>query len=458
MDESQMMTAPRRISAMVFFAMVAFGGSAAAQETSLHARGSVSIAYTDNMMGAPSDPAPGEPGPIDVWFLELAPGLTLFSDQQTSRHIITYTHPYTMFLGESEANAHADAAEWRAMFTLSPRDELMTGISAYMSTTRLDALRNSSDTMTVDPTLLGDNTILRVDAVENYTRDLSRDWRVLQNAGAGLVYPIDTVGPQPTRYLGRLGFGIEHTAGDNAYALLGEGTYYVLSPIEEDGVEIEPSEEQIISTAAFRYRRDLSRTLMAEVIAGVTGAMRPGELGDGIWAFTPSAALRYNEDLYEAELSVSRSVSPSLITGQTYLSDAVRLRGVVPIHREAQILMRSSVGYAQNRVLDLENDELQSRFNSWVADATIGWYPDDLPSVFLRYSHYQQSGNEDDNLVAPDYHRNLVMLSVAGIWPSREMGLVATEPPQRVDEGDRDPTAPSDREINTNAAYPAANE
>jgi hypothetical protein len=85
---------------------------------------------------------------------------------------------------------------------------------------------------------------------------------------------------------------------------------------------------------------------------------------------------------------------------------------------------------------------LTTTFDAWGTDAEIGWYPEGLPSISLRFQHYEQSGHASDAIPAFTFHRNTVMLEAAWMWPEQRLQGVPAGPPQRVDGADRDPTAP----------------
>ena len=96
------------------------------------------------MLGAASDPDPGQPGPIDVWYLELAPGFSIIHDGPRALHTLTYQHPITIYLGHSDANEQSDMGAWRGLFTLSPRDELTLGLTAERTNTRVANLQSAA--------------------------------------------------------------------------------------------------------------------------------------------------------------------------------------------------------------------------------------------------------------------------------------------------------------------------
>ena len=435
----------RRLAILSTVCVCTAGGAARAQSTSLHGTGSFTAAYTDNMLGTASEPGPGEQPPVSVVFFELSPGLLLYHGSPRVIHELTYSHPFTIFVNHSEANAQSDIGAWRAIFALTPRDELTTGLSVSRSTTRLAALNAPTGQAANDAVLLGDNTLLYFDAYQTYTRQLTDDWQLLQSSGAGYVYPLDTPGPQPNRWLARLGLGTEYTKGNSAYALLGESTYFVNTAVNEGNVDI-PREDQLLVSARARWRHDLSARWSSELNAGVAGAVDASAPSNGIFGPVGLGAIRYNFDGYGAELVAERVIAPNLITSQMYLSDQARLVGGLPLWREASILLQTSVGYTHNRIINVRESTYAATFDMWLFDTGIGWFPEDGPQVVARYQHTEQIGNESDAQPAATFHRNMVLLTVGMVWPSRAaMPRVPAGPPVRVDGSDRDPLAPGNQ-------------
>lgn len=420
----------------------------------MHGVGTVSLAYTDNMLGTPSDPEPGEPSPVSVMFMELAPGIALIHDGPRAIHTFTYLHPITLYFGHSEANEQSDVGTWRGLFMLSPRDELTLGVNVERSNTRLANFQAGADQSAATSQLTGDNVLLQAQFGQGYSREFSAQWTMMQTSGVGTVIPLDVPAPQPNRYEFHLGGGPEYTIGRNAFAVLGNSTYFITSEVDEGGVFAEAT-AQIILSGIFRWRHDLSPAWSTEASAGVAAAMRADPIRGGVWGPIGLGALRYHSEGYEAEVMVHRTLGPDLVTAQTLMADHLLLSGGVPLHDEQNIVFRSGAGYSHNRTLVVEDAgyifaapfstpdstddaRLITTFDTWVFDASVGWYPEELPYVALRYQHLEQVGEETQIAPAATFHRNLVMLTTGMMWPSREVPQVPQGPAERVDDADRD--------------------
>ena len=446
----------RRFGAVsVALCVVGIAANASAQSsTSVHGVGTFSLAYTDNMLGVSSDPEPGQPGPLDVWYLEIAPGLAVIHDGPRAMHTFTYLHPFTIYLGHSDANEQSDVGAWHALFTLSPRDELTLGVTMERSNTRLANLQSGADQTTAGSQLSGDNVLLQAAFTQGYSREFSAQWSAFQSASFRTVVPLDVPAPQPNRYELGLGLAPEYSEGRNSYAVLGDATYFTTSEVNEGGV-FAPSTAQVVMSGRFRWRHDLSLSWSTEVSGGFAGAMRVDPVSGGVWGPVGLGAIRYDSEGYAAALVAHRTLGPDLITAQTLMADHILLSGGVPVDRENHIVFQTGTGFSHSRTLQVEdagfvvaapfatpkstgNQRLITTFNTWVLDASLGWYPEALPYVALRYQHLEQVGEDSQFAPATTFHRNLAMLTVGMMWPSREVPQVPQGPSQRVDGADRD--------------------
>ncbi len=432
-----------RLALGVAAALLFVGGRAQAQETSVHATGTVIGAWTDNMMGVP-EPDPDSPdpqvGPISTVFIQLIPGVALFHDTARARLLVTYAHPFTIYPEYFESSTDGDVGTVQGIFSLSPRDELILGLGVTRTTANLAALSYAAGQGTAGLEPLGASTLLGIDLSQGYTRELSLRWALHQTAGAGTVIPIDTPEAEPYRYYARTGGDVEYTIGRNAFAVLADVTYVIHTALEDEADQVvQPIERQILWSGGGRWRHDLSETWSTELGAGCTFAT---DLDGNFGVFpTWGGAVRFLDEGYEAELSYTRAVAPNLMVGQVFYSDTVRLSGAVPISAEEHIIATSSVGFSYNQVIDNDVEVSESAL-AFVGDVGVGWFPDELPSIQARYQHYNQFEADEGVTNLYNFQRNLVMLTVSYMWPPRDIPDVPTGPPRRVDGTDRDPTAP----------------
>ena len=443
------------VSLMLGLDVTAFAQNA----TTVHGVANVGIGYTDNMLGSPSEPAPDQPGPVSVWLLDLSPGIRLIHESPRALFTLTYSHPFTFYLGHWDATQHSDAGVFTSIFSLSPQDELTLGLAAYRSDVRLAAL-HSMPTQTVGtPQLTGRNLMLQANLTQGYSHEYTSQWRIAQRADFGTVLPLRVPTPQTHRYSFLLGAGPEYTLAHDALGFDIDGTYYYTTEVNEGGVFAE-SVAQVVLAGTFRWRHDLNDTWSTLASVGMAGALRADPFHNvGLWGPTASASIRYNDEGYEAALTVQRSLGPDLITATTVMADHVLLTAGLPISREHNVVFQAGGGFSHSRSLRVaeagflatppfatpkvnKNAQLVTTFNSFAADASVGWYPLDILTFDLRFSHVRQVGVENQIAPAATFHRSLIMLNAGVMWPARDVPPVPPRDPTRVDGADRDSRIP----------------
>lgn len=434
--------------------------------TSLHGVASASLAYTDNMYGVPSDGVLGQPGPVGVWFLEASPGLMLVHETPQSLHTLTYSHPFTQYLGQDLGTQQSDVGALRSLFTPSPHDELVLGLTVERSNTALGGFRAAPEQTTAPSYLQGDNVLLQARLSQEYAREVSPQWGMTLNSGAGTIVPVDVPSPQPIRYELVVGSGVEYTTGADRYAALAQGTYFLTSDVDDPCLSLAAT-SQIVLAGTLRWRHDLNDLWSTELSGGFAGALRADPIRGGVWGPVALAALRYAEEGYEGSLIAQRTLGPDLLTARTLMADHVLMAGTMPLDGDSTFVVRTGMGYAHNRSLQVEesgflagtpfatsrteqNSHLLVTFDTLVFDAALGWYPEGLPFVELRGQHLEQVGGTSADAGVTSFHRNMGMLTAGMTWPSREPEHRPTreqQPPSRQNQREHreHPVGPTDR-------------
>jgi hypothetical protein len=410
-------------------------------DTSVHATGSVSFGYDDNLLGAPDDPPAGILGPIQVWTLQPTPGLALYHDAPRARFLVSYAHSFVFYLNRINDSTSADVGSATGIFALSPVDELILSLGVNRFTTS-QTLTSSAQETGVGAQPGGDSTLLNLSLTEGWVRELSQDWRLIQALGAGFTFPIDAPGAQPTIFSANASIGPEVTLGHHGLGVFANGIY--TRPFLVGGASAEEqagflSEDQAVIGANARWRWDWTLDWGSELGAGL--GIPFDAAGDVAVAPTWSALIRFDREGYAASLGYTRAITPNLITGQTYYSDTIALVGGIPLWAEGDIGLMTSSGFSWNRVIDEDQNIDTDIVNTWVADVAVGWFPELYPQVALRYQRIQQFNAPEDQTVLPNFTRNVATLTVSYMFPPRDF-VLPKEPARRVDGGDRDPLVP----------------
>jgi hypothetical protein len=415
-------------------------------ETTVHGTAGLTLEYNDNIGGVP-DEVPPELDPlvadrVRAFSIQPTPGVALYHDSERVRLGVTYAHAFVFYIGHSEFDTSADIGNVLGIFELSPTEELTMGLVVTRYSTGLSTLQSANQTVVTAQTG-GGSSVFATNLAQGYTKELSDEWSLLQTSGAGVSTPLGGDGLQPTTLVVSGGLGPQYEIIDHSFALLPSVSYtrpfYGEEPavVEDAGFR---SDDMFIVGGIGRWRWDWTEEWGSELSAGVMAPI--GTDGDGTVAPVGSALIHFSQEGYGASLGYTRSLGPDLITGQIYYSDAIHLSGTVPIVPKIHLLAQASTGFSWNRVVTSEQDLDGIAAKTWVADVGVGWFPEIYPNIQIRYQRTHQFDAPTDQILLPNFQRNVVSLTVSYAYPPRTITTVPTKPPQRVDGADRDPFAP----------------
>lgn len=375
-------------------------------------------------------------------YIEFSPGVLFVHTGAKQIHLITYAHPMTFFIGHTDATSQADVARWRAMYALTPRNELL--LSASISQTRDDlaSLRTAAVATQVTAQPTSGTNLLELSFSEAFGRDLTPTWRFVQAAELSFINPIFTLSPQSKRLLQDNTLVLAKSFGRVSLAAEGRAAFFLNTAIERDGREISPQQDQVMLGAQGRFRWDISEQWSSELAGGIINAAPFEEIGTGVWSPTWRAALYFEEQFGSAALGYSRTVLPSVLTARNYLSDVVQLNGSIPLDRDRKYFISGSAGYTQSAVIDLNDGALTSTLEAFIADAAATWDTRKGYQLSVRYQRIQQSGDKEDLDPLPSFTRNTVMLTFGVLLPYEAVPRIPSAQSNRVDQLDRESLFP----------------
>lgn len=420
-------TRDRRPGSELLFVCVALLSSQASAQTSVHLTGSATAAYTDNALGAPSDPGPGQAGPIATPFFLLTPGGILFHDARRSRYLLGYERHFAFLLKASENDSAADMLTAQGVFLLSPRDTLT--LSLYATHSSFAGLLLDSTRPGVSEPRTGYQTErFRADLTEGYNRQLSERWQLIQSSSFGVVTPLGARAEEPFRYRIGTGLGVEHSDGRTSYGLLGGATYFRAVALEEE-VQVE-TEQAALFEARARVRRDFGSYWSSELFGGL-GLSHDLERRS---ALSPifGAALHFGSQAFQADLRYGHQRDVHLESFEILESDEGALNFVVPLSRLHPIRFFGANTFARSRSTDLDEERARESVYVWMSEARLEWQGD-WYALGARYQHFQQFGAGPGALRLPNMSRDVVMLTLSGMIPPRRLAPVPIAPPRRVD-------------------------
>ena len=424
-------------------------------QTTAHATGLVGISYTDNLLGAPSQPRTGSAPPISTFYLTLTPGLELYSDYERARYFLAYSHPFNIYLGHNQLNTSGDMVLGRGIWSLSPQDELLLGLSASQMSTAASLNAPQAGVPAMGD---GRSRLFTLGIDEQLTHGFSERWQGKQFANFARTEMLSGPISQPTFYRTTAGVGVDYILNHNAWGLQTSSTYFWLGKVPE-GTIVQGQRRQFVVDSFARFRRDVSETWSCETRLGIVNVY---DLSSHVFT-TPrwGATLLWNQDARSAFLAYDRTAMVSMITGYTYLSDAVQLNIQMPLVPAAHLSAIAATGLSHNQILTSNADLGSIKTYVWASQMSVGYFPDtELPQIILSYSHFEQYNQNGESILAPTFTRNTVSLTVSGRFPARVLNDVPSTTPQRVDSGDRSTTVtqgvrPSTREEEPSSSEPA---
>jgi hypothetical protein len=416
--------------------------SRAAAVDKLQGIGQASLGFTDNVHSSPDEPVEDMPERSADMFLVLSPSLVFARLTPDQSQTLKYTFAANLFFDTFRASSFANRLEWLGHFTTSRRTELLLGAGIsqqqpYTSPTLADA-----GSQTLRATIPTTNSYVAVRADETLSIDLGPFWRAWQGASAGMQTPIDPalVDDLPTTYEAGGRLGTEHIWLDNALGPEVRSRYALIrNAVGRPPARGEPPARlgnlsQLINEYVGIWRHDWSRYVTSRLEGGAVHVIplsRDGEL----WHPAARASLGYARDEGRVEISYTHTVRTNLLLGQLVLIDEVALHGAIPLDRDDELWLSSSIGYQKGKLLG-PSGELETRVDVALGDVALAWQVQDHVTLAGRFQHITQTTDAEAPPLPLSYDRNTVMATVTFKWPpDREMPR-RYRPPERVDRQD----------------------
>lgn len=232
---------------------------------------------------------------------------------------------------------------------------------------------------------------------ESFQTAFGERWGLAESTGFGASYTPDIGGPPPIIAQERVGPTLTYEADQFRLTVDAIGTRGPLLG-DPNGVDY-----QLAIGPTFGWRHLLSERLVSNLEAGLVGTwdLTTGESAP--LGYTGSARLRYTEDFGSVEGFLARSYAPSLFVGQILITNAVGVTGRKPL--VDQVLAIDMTLSAQQNDFAVSNGPPQDPFNTYVADVGIGYTPDPMLGLSLRYQLARQDGNN----LGPGFRSSTVM-------------------------------------------------
>lgn len=448
----------RRGSAVAAFVVATASGAAGAwADTELQATLSGSVGYTDNLNGAPSDPPTGTPGPEGSFLTQVGPGVLVVHTTPRA----TYRAGYTFTASFSEGPVtYAHQLSAGALFVTSPTTDVSLGGTASLGQV-ITLVRSQGASSTQAQALPSGGTLVGSAGVEQgLSKELSEVLRLSQRASFVATSPLGVETPASftpaTIFFTRswdfnASVGLYRVWKRDALGAELRGGYLLAADVTVDPVPV--LRHQVTSTLVAQWFHDLGTFWSSQIDLGLVHVASRGDevtevapgafarVGAGGQIIQPAglAALRYAREEGQAELSYAHGAQANPYLGQIFLTDAVTLRGGLPLGQTTNLVLSSSIGYQHATELATDSS-IRGFVDVIVGDVELGWIPLDGLLLAVRYQRYQQLPNEGVRTAggAPvlSIVTNTGLMSATLTLPMRRRPAQVYRPPLRVDRSD----------------------
>lgn len=385
------------------------------------------VAWTDNVMNAPSN-APAAlmlRPPVSDFFFELRPGLLLSSAAPRAVTRTEYFFQADLFATHPEGNSYSNTLSWQGFFLPSPRSELLFSVLGQQGRLNTFNLNEPSvgSPVTVVNAAAASTSFAQATASEVLLYHLPQAWNVTQTVIARLWFDLQP-GQLPNVYETIATGGADHRWKVDAlgFNLNTDYVYYDQVRDPRTNVVTAQPQQQLLNRLMLRYRRDLNSFWSTELDAGIVEASTLGGSGNIIVQPAGIAALRYNNLRGSGELAYQHMTEPNAVAASTFAMDEVALRGTLPFPQRSRMYLSATAAYQHARQIDFDTGLTLTTAEVVVVDATLRWQPRPEVGVFARYSLFDQFGHapSEPELVSQgqlSIRRTVVMVGINVLYP-----------------------------------------
>jgi hypothetical protein len=368
--------------------------------------------------------------PRDDFAGQVSPELTLFSIAERAQFRLTYT-----FLATAHTAYPADIsnrANLVATLELSKRTTMLLSAEVGHSTVAnaLIARPASETTVGVVPITAGQLLTTRISEATSW--EASPVVRLGQQVDASYVVSIDAPLALET-YLANAVVSLDREWKRDALGIDFRASYV------RSHAEPLPPQRLVPLALTPHWRHDISRSLTSLLLGGASVIVSPDTGTRARLAPFLQGSLLYTVDDASFELLGSVGTQPNALTAQLLYADQVTLRASTPLSVEHGVVASAAVGYTHGSIVNVNRGASRAPdFDSFIADASVGWSPVDALQLFARYLFIDQITADTPPTITPAVQRSTVILGIQ-LSSRPDPVRVPTRFPQRVDRTDTAP-------------------
>ncbi|MEN9578719.1 MAG: hypothetical protein RJA70_1728 [Pseudomonadota bacterium] len=401
--------ASARYLAASMASLLSLWSNAARAETTLHATGSVSAAYTDNANAEAGSSNRRNRRQVGTPYFLATPGLLLNQENKTTNYSLSYQKALSYFPEYRQQNGDSDVVAGEGRFELSERDVLafqLAGTRSSVSSYLLDLGGSNADTLEA----LGNENRLRVDLSQSWSHLLNQRWSLLQGTGLGGFATLSSDDHVRWRVTEQLAF--DYTLPRDNYRLSMSSGYLQGG---ESGEAQNQTHHFVVESRA-DWRHQLTNNWNSSLGAGANYSKVLG----GLWGIAPAVegSVGYEYRAFNGRLLYNHSRQLSLETGTLFESDQASLESGLLLSREHAISLTAGSSLARHAELSFdERRGVVGRVTVLSTDAQLDWSPS-IVSITLSYSHLRQF--DSTSPVRPEFARNVAMVTVSAFFPEKK--------------------------------------
>lgn len=435
---------------------------------SLHAEGSVSGAWSDNLFNAPELADQGQNIPEAGFYTQLRPSTLFTFESPRTVHVASYVLDLSLYASGEEGNAPPNTTNhtlaYNGLFVTSPATELNLGTTLNFGTISSALTAGGAGAGLPDATLPGGSQFRSYGLSEAFRWQAAQDWRLSQGASVSRVDTdlfevqggVQTASANNHSNNFALTLGADRSWPRTALGINGSVSYLTTEQNPLAGAAITDT-RQIASSASVSIRRDISPRWAGAASAGLallTVLESPMAEAQGTGNPTPTFNLSVNyfrpvgSVTAALGLSVNKTIESNLFLGMSTDTTGGTLNGSIPLpwfRRGGQttVQLSGSVGMSHSKPFIDE----PPTWNGYNADLAASWAFRESFDVTIRYQYVDTDVDlngapvpRTDGFQPPvDFYRNTILVQLSGRFPDRQAAALPSRVPLRVDRANESP-------------------
>jgi hypothetical protein len=402
-----------------------------ADDTSIHATATGTVATTDNVFAT----AQNRDGDI---YTQVRPGFLFAYDAPRMVHEIVGEVEVLEYLFHSQSPSLTGRGGWTALFLPGPRSDALVSVNGSSGVLNAITSRTSADQSPVGVVPTGAIDIKSADASEQVSYQAGKHVRTSETIYARYLITDDNAGTKVRSGSIGTNLSLERNWQHDTLALIVGGDLLRLERTVPSTAPPGPITGNVLiqqanPRATVQWRHDIDRRWSTTVDLGATlvnpYGMDPYNPGlappQAELLPTAGATVGYTDTWGRAMLTVHRVVAPNLLIAQNTIDDAAIAQVALPLPwlnenpAQPKLVALGTFGVERTQLLDSVTSSTVGEFDVVRFDASLGWTPRPGQTWGLRYELIAQHGDMTAAMLVPSFYRNTVLVTFQLRYPER---------------------------------------